>query len=116
MMFGQRTTAAGDIHARTAYNASIAIILTGADMHSITVRGLDSHTKTLLRLRAAQHGCSMEQEVRHILQQALQSPEGGVGLNFAQRVQQRFQEAKLDDLPLPLPPRQASRAAPPLEP
>ena len=56
----------------------------------------------------------MEQEVRHILQQALQSPEGGVGLNFAQRVQQRFQEAKLDDLPLP--PRQASRAAPPLEP
>jgi plasmid stability protein len=83
-------------------------------MHSITVRGLDSHTKTLLRLRAAQHGCSMEQEVRHILQQALQSTDTAPGLNFAQRVQQRFQGAALDDLSLP--PRQQSRAAPPLEP
>lgn len=84
-------------------------------MHSITVRGLDSHTKTLLRLRAAQHGCSMEQEVRHILQQALQNADGsgGAGLDFAQRVQQRFQDVALDDLPLP--PRQRSREAPQVE-
>ena len=37
-------------------------------MASLTVRQLDDKLKTLLRLRAAQHGRSMEDEVRVILE------------------------------------------------
>ncbi|MBA4263396.1 MAG: pantothenate metabolism flavoprotein, partial [Comamonadaceae bacterium] len=40
-------------------------------MSSLTVRNLDESIKAGLRLRAARHGWSMEQEVRHILQQTL---------------------------------------------
>ena len=39
-------------------------------MASLTVRQLDEETKTRLRLRAAQNGRSMEDEVRTILRQA----------------------------------------------
>ena len=37
-------------------------------MASITVRNLDDDLKRRLRIRAAEHGCSMEQEVREILE------------------------------------------------
>jgi phosphopantothenoylcysteine decarboxylase / phosphopantothenate---cysteine ligase len=49
-----------------------SIILAGKDysMASLTVRQLDEKLKTLLRLRAARHGRSMEDEVRVILRQA----------------------------------------------
>ena len=36
-------------------------------MAAITIRNLDDEIKIRLRLQAAQHGCSMEQEVREIL-------------------------------------------------
>ena len=39
-------------------------------MASLTVRQLDDKLKTLLRLRAARHGRSMEDEVRVILREA----------------------------------------------
>ena len=39
-------------------------------MASLTVRQLDEKLKKLLRLRAARHGRSMEDEVRVILRQA----------------------------------------------
>ncbi len=39
-------------------------------MASLTVRQLDDKLKQLLRLRAARHGRSMEDEVRVILRQA----------------------------------------------
>jgi phosphopantothenoylcysteine decarboxylase/phosphopantothenate--cysteine ligase len=39
-------------------------------MASLTVRQLDDKLKKLLRLRAARHGRSMEDEVRVILRQA----------------------------------------------
>ncbi|MGA7430778.1 MAG: bifunctional phosphopantothenoylcysteine decarboxylase/phosphopantothenate synthase, partial [Xanthobacteraceae bacterium] len=39
-------------------------------MASLTVRQLDDKLKRLLRLRAARHGRSMEDEVRVILRQA----------------------------------------------
>src|SRR6202167_3888917 len=41
-----------------------------APMASLTVRQLDDKLKKLLRLRAARHGRSMEDEVRVILRQA----------------------------------------------
>ena len=40
-------------------------------MSSITIRNLDETLKASLRMRAARHGVSMEQEVRNILQSAL---------------------------------------------
>ncbi len=43
-------------------------------MASLTVRQLDDKLKRLLRLRAARHGRSMEDEVRVILRQAAETP------------------------------------------
>ncbi|WP_084542106.1 MULTISPECIES: FitA-like ribbon-helix-helix domain-containing protein [Calidithermus] len=40
-------------------------------MASLIIRNLDETTKQALRLRAAQHGVSMEEEARRILRAAL---------------------------------------------
>lgn len=40
-------------------------------MASLTIRKLDEKTKTLLRVRAARHGRSMEEEARSLLRSAL---------------------------------------------
>lgn len=40
-------------------------------MATMTIRNLDDDLKTLLRLRAARHGQSMEEEARRILRAAL---------------------------------------------
>lgn len=80
-------------------------------MSSITVRNLDESIKTGLRLRAASHGWSMEQEVRDILARAVQG-ESAPTLSFAQRVNQRFKG--LDAGELPVPARQPARTPPTL--
>ncbi|MEJ7137278.1 FitA-like ribbon-helix-helix domain-containing protein [Amphibiibacter pelophylacis] len=82
-------------------------------MPSITVRNLDESIKTGLRLRAAQNGWSMEQEVRSILQQAL-SASAEPEVSFAERINRRFRDLDADDLPIP--PRRPARPAPELEP
>ena len=51
------------------YNA--VIDFTGANMASLTIRNLDDRTKDRLRLRAAHHKRSMEDEARNILMSAL---------------------------------------------
>src|SRR5271168_2185263 len=48
----------------------IPMSLREAPMASLTVRQLDDKLKKLLRLRAARHGRSMEDEIRVILRQA----------------------------------------------
>jgi len=68
-------------------------------MASLTIRNFDDELKSLLRQQAARHGCSMEQEVRDILRQAVQTQ--GAGLDFTQRIQRRFAGLKADDLPIP---------------
>jgi hypothetical protein len=45
-------------------------------MSTLTIRNIDDETKQALRLRAARHGVSMEQEVRTILKMAV-LPHGG---------------------------------------
>src|SRR5262249_9527156 len=55
--------------ARTAYNDCIAIIVVCA-MGSLTVRNVGNDVKQRLRMRAARHGRSMEEEIRHILADA----------------------------------------------
>ena len=79
-------------------------------MASLTIRNFDDELKTLLRLQAARHGCSMEQEARDILRRAVSTdaPEAG----FAQRICQRFAALGGDELPIPK--RRAARLpAPP---
>ena len=43
-------------------------------MASLTIRNLDENVKKQLRIRAAEHGWSMEEEVREILRQAMAVP------------------------------------------
>ncbi len=42
-------------------------------MATITIRNVDDTVKAKLRIQAAQHECSMEEEVRRILAHALQN-------------------------------------------
>ena len=68
-------------------------------MASLTIRNLDEQFKVLLRLQAARHGCSMEQEAREILSRAVQVPPPGAG--FAQKIHQRFVALQLEELAVP---------------
>lgn len=82
-------------------------------MTTLTVRNLDESVKLGLRVRAAQHGWSVEQEVRHILQTVVSgNTHGTQAPSFAERVNQRFKGLGADDLPIP--PRQTPRPAPDL--
>ena len=44
-------------------------------MASLSVRKIDDETVAPLRVRAARHGVSMEEEVRRIIKQAVATPE-----------------------------------------
>ena len=44
-------------------------------MASLSVRKLDEETLVRLRVRAARHGVSMEEEVRRILREAVSGPD-----------------------------------------
>jgi antitoxin FitA len=54
-------------------------------MAQLLVRNLDDDVKARLRIRAAQHGRSMEEEIRVILRQVLESdqPQTGLGTEIA---------------------------------
>jgi len=80
-------------------------------MASITIRNLDESLKTKLRLQSAQHGCSMEAEVRNILNQVLNPATSPT--DFAARVHQRFAGLQADSLPIP--DRQDVRTPPDME-
>ena len=68
-------------------------------MASMTIRQFDDELKQKLRVQAALHGWSMEEEVRVILRNALQeSSSNNVGL--AQRIHQRFAALGGVDLPV----------------
>jgi plasmid stability protein len=60
-------------------NAFVDYAESGADhgaenLATLTIRKLEEGVKARLRVQAAQHGRSMEEEARHILRQALASP------------------------------------------
>lgn len=59
-------------------------------MASITIRNLDDETKARLRLRAARHQRSMEEEARTVLRQALAVPDAPA-LSLAAVIRRRFQ-------------------------
>jgi plasmid stability protein len=69
-----------------------------AAMTTMTIRNLDDDLKRRLRIRAAEHGRSMEAEMREILRTALAEPSESGG-DFAERAHQRFAAAGGVDLP-----------------
>jgi plasmid stability protein len=83
----------------------------GATMASITIRNLDEALKRSLRIRAAEHGRSMEEEARDILRQAMSRPTPTADLGLA--IHRRF--AALGGVDLDLPPREAMPAPPRLD-
>ena len=71
-------------------------------MSSITIRNLEPGTKERLRIRAAEHGHSMEAEVRDILRTTLKEPERPSTPNLYERIRARFAPfGGVDDLELP---------------
>ncbi|GLZ31299.1 plasmid stabilization protein [Lentzea sp. NBRC 105346] len=70
-------------------------------MAVLTIRDFDESLKAKLRIRAAEHGRSMEAEVRAILAAVLTKSESGPGMGT--RVRQRFADA--DDVSFALPQR-----------
>lgn len=61
-------------------------------MATLTIRELDDSAEAQLRVRAAEHGRSMEEEAREILASALavrRSPAGAVSM--AERIRRRFE-------------------------
>lgn len=78
-------------------------------MASITIRNLDEQTKARLRVRAARHDRSMEDEARNILRAALvEAP--GRPKNLAESIRGRFQP--LGGIELALPAREPMREPP----
>ncbi len=79
------------------------------DMASITIRNLDEDVKTRLRVRAAEHHRSMEEEVRIILRNAVNDRQAGPR-NLAKFTRECF--AHLGGVELELPPRGSMRQPP----
>lgn len=80
-------------------------------MATMTIRNLDDDLKTLLRLRAARHGKSMEEEARGILRDALVGRvEDDSGAVLYAAIRARMEP--LGGLELKLPPREPQREPP----
>ncbi len=78
-------------------------------MASLTIRQLDERTKARLRVRAARHGRSMEEEARTLLRTALAEGDSAGG-NLAEAIRARFRP--LGGVELRLPARDAIRDPP----
>ena len=78
-------------------------------MASITIRNLDEQTKARLRVRAAHHKRSMEEEARNILRAVL-AEQAVTARNLADAIRARFQP--LGGLELRLPAREPMRDPP----
>ena len=77
-------------------------------MASITIRNLDDGLKRRLRIRAAEHGRSMEEEAREILRQAM--GETPTPRNLAAAIRRRV--APLGGVELDIPTREPMREPP----
>jgi plasmid stability protein len=77
-------------------------------MATLTIRNLDEATKRALRIRAALHGVSMEEEARRILRAVLLGADFPKGLGT--HLRERFQDVA--DEAFQLPPRRKPRRPP----
>jgi antitoxin FitA len=69
-------------------------------MATLTIRDFDDDLKTALRVRAAEHGRSMEAEVREILRAALSRPSSSA-IGMGTRIRQRFSSGNDVEIELP---------------
>ncbi len=79
-------------------------------MATLTIRQIDDKTKMKLRIRAAHHGCSMEEEAREILRASLNEPAAQPPENLARAIHELF--APLGGVELELPKREPMREPP----
>jgi plasmid stability protein len=80
-------------------------------MGSLTIRNIDDAVKRRLRVRAAEHGRSMEEEVREMLRQVVGG--GAPARDLGQEIHRRF--AALGGVELDVPPRAPMRDPPSFE-
>lgn len=80
-------------------------------MASITIRNLEDELKRRLRVRAAEHGRSIEEEVREIVREAV--AEAAAPSNLASAIRARV--ARLGGVDLVLTTREPMREAPNFE-
>ena len=78
-------------------------------MTTLTIRNVDPTVKSLLRVRAARNGRSMEAELRVIVTEAM-GAEAREEVNLAEAIRRRF--APLGGVDLELPPRGPGREPP----
>jgi plasmid stability protein len=81
-------------------------------MATITIRQLDETTKKRLRMRAANHGRSMEEEAREILKSAV-AARPARALNLVESIRRRLEPLGFVDLPEV--PREPLREPPPFD-
>jgi len=79
-------------------------------MASMTIRGIDDGLKKKLRMQAALHGCSMEEEARDILRAALSTEQSNSGTSLLNAIRTRV--APLGGIDLDLPNREVIRNPP----
>ncbi len=79
-------------------------------MGSLTIRNLDDRLKASLRLRAARHGRSMEEEARVILRGALTAESPAPGQSLAEAMRSFVEE--FGPIDIDLPPREPTREPP----
>jgi antitoxin FitA len=78
-------------------------------MATLTIRRLDDKLKARLRVRAAEHGRSMEEEAREILRQSL-AEERAPKRNLMDAIRRHF--GPLGGVELDIPPREPMREPP----
>lgn len=81
-------------------------------MAMLTIRNIDESVKSRLRIRAAQNGRSMEDEVRQILKAAVEE-RPGESPGFVASIRSRF--ASLGGVDLDIPPREPVGQPPALD-
>jgi antitoxin FitA len=83
-------------------------------MASITIRKLDDAVKAKLRIRAAEHGHSMEEEAREILEGAVGASETNEAKpeSLYAAIRKRLKDAGLKGVDLPEYPRSPMRKPP----
>ena len=81
-------------------------------MATLTIRDLDDSLKLSLRMRAARHSRSMEEEARQILRQALQGETAVPQHDLASRIRARM--AAVGGVELQIAPREPAREPPDL--
>ena len=81
-------------------------LINGATMASMTIRNLDEKLKARLRMQAAKHGRSMEDEARDILRSALSTASVRTG-SLAKSIRRRIEP--LGGVELQISPREPMR-------